>query len=344
MDPDSVFAPSGSFEEFRRNEPGEGPDRLAVAERCFSLIDGRPPVRRVVDLSRLGELRGRPLAVALPAQRRDRARGPPAGGSQAAPRGRALELPHGPSLAGMLAAVGALAAARRRGVRREPERRAAPDEPQHPDRAGLRPRGGRLLRDAAPPQPADAYRYAHGEWPGGMTDLRRFFHDVRRRQPLAPLDAREYYVARRGDSIVVLRAGRVSGRRPKLPERDEAQPPDPRLRRQRARVGPVRRARGHAAHRRAGPRRSRSTHAATRSGSIGPDERVRLARSVLEELYGLLRGGHPLEPSDVHSAIQAVSDAAGREPARGLRRRAARAWARGAASTPRICRSAATSS
>jgi hypothetical protein len=51
---------------------------------------------------------------------------------------------------------------------------------------------------------ADAYRYARGEWPGGMTDLRRFFHDARRRQPLAPLDPREYYVAQRGDSIVVL--------------------------------------------------------------------------------------------------------------------------------------------
>jgi phosphate starvation-inducible PhoH-like protein len=44
---------------------------------------------------------------------------------------------------------------------------------------------------------------------------------------------------------------------------------------------------------------------------IGPDERVRLARSVLEELYGLLRGGHPLEPSDVRAAIQAVSERPG---------------------------------
>jgi hypothetical protein len=51
---------------------------------------------------------------------------------------------------------------------------------------------------------ADAYRYARGEWPRGMTDLRRFFHDARRHQPLAPLDPREYYVAQRGDSILVL--------------------------------------------------------------------------------------------------------------------------------------------
>ena len=38
---------------------------------------------------------------------------------------------------------------------------------------------------------------------------------------------------------------------------------------------------------------------------------MRLARSVLEELYGLLRGGHPLEPSDVRAAIQAVSERPG---------------------------------
>jgi phosphate starvation-inducible PhoH-like protein len=44
---------------------------------------------------------------------------------------------------------------------------------------------------------------------------------------------------------------------------------------------------------------------------LGPDPRVRLARSVLEELYGLLRGGHPLEPSDVRAAIQAVSERPG---------------------------------
>jgi hypothetical protein len=51
---------------------------------------------------------------------------------------------------------------------------------------------------------ADAYRYARGEWPAGLTDLRRFFHEARRHQPLAPLDPREYYFAQRGDSFLVL--------------------------------------------------------------------------------------------------------------------------------------------
>ena len=39
----------------------------------------------------------------------------------------------------------------------------------------------------------------------------------------------------------------------------------------------------------------------------GAEDRGRLARQVLEELYGLLREGRPVAPSDVHSAIQAVA-------------------------------------
>jgi phosphate starvation-inducible PhoH-like protein len=39
----------------------------------------------------------------------------------------------------------------------------------------------------------------------------------------------------------------------------------------------------------------------------GAEDRVKLAREVLEQLYGLLREGRPLAPSDVHSAIQAVA-------------------------------------
>jgi len=44
---------------------------------------------------------------------------------------------------------------------------------------------------------------------------------------------------------------------------------------------------------------------------LGPDERVALARAVLEELYGLLRAGNAIEPSDVRAAIQAVSEKPG---------------------------------
>jgi hypothetical protein len=51
---------------------------------------------------------------------------------------------------------------------------------------------------------AEAYRYARGDWPEGMTDLRRFANEARRAQPLAPLALHEYYVARRGDGFLVL--------------------------------------------------------------------------------------------------------------------------------------------
>jgi phosphate starvation-inducible PhoH-like protein len=44
---------------------------------------------------------------------------------------------------------------------------------------------------------------------------------------------------------------------------------------------------------------------------LGPDDRVRLAKAVLEELYGLLRAGHALQLADVRSAIRAVSEQPG---------------------------------
>ncbi len=43
----------------------------------------------------------------------------------------------------------------------------------------------------------------------------------------------------------------------------------------------------------------------------GAEERVRLGRQVLEELYGLLRDGRSVAPRDVHSAIQAMVDEPG---------------------------------
>jgi phosphate starvation-inducible PhoH-like protein len=48
---------------------------------------------------------------------------------------------------------------------------------------------------------------------------------------------------------------------------------------------------------------------------VGDEERVGLARKVLEELYALIRDGQELRPSDVQAAIQAVS----KEPERKLR-------------------------
>jgi hypothetical protein len=201
--PDAVFEPAGSFEEFRRNEPGEGPDRLAVAERLFLLIDGRQPVRRVVDLSRLGSFEGArwltrfrragliervdPQLVAKKQRRRER-----------------LALPSGPSLSTVLFAVvpwlllGAVVAM---ASQMEPPRALASASLReqaflHAARTSFETLRVRNL--------AEAYRYARGDWPEGMTDLRRFANEARRAQPLAPLALHEYYVARRGDGFLVL--------------------------------------------------------------------------------------------------------------------------------------------
>jgi hypothetical protein len=203
VDPDAVFEPVGRFEEFRRSEPGESPERLAAAERLFLLIDGRLPVRRIVDLSRLGSFEGSrwltrfrrtgliervsPQLVAKKQRRREK-----------------LDLAHAASPAALLFAVLPwllLAAVVFTATLQEGPRPLAS--------ASLRERA--FLHAASTSfetlrlrNLAEAYRYARGDWPAGMTDLRRFFHDARRHQPLAPLDSREYHVALRGDGFVVL--------------------------------------------------------------------------------------------------------------------------------------------
>ena len=202
VDPAAVFAPAGRFEEFRRTAGGEGTERLAVAERLFLLIDGRQPVQRVVDLSRLGSFEGvrwlshfrragliervDPQLVARRQRRRSGERG------------------RGASVSAVLWAVlpwlllGSLAfAASQRGAPRLAQPAGLAEQ------AALRAAEASFetlrLRNLA-----EAYRYAHGAWPAGMTDLRRFYHAARRQQPLAPLDPREYHLAQRGDSFLVL--------------------------------------------------------------------------------------------------------------------------------------------
>ena len=203
VDPESVFLPSGRFEEFRRRHPGEAPEKLAVAERLFLLIDGRMPVRRVVDLSRLGSFEG---ARWLTRFRRAGLIEPidPEIVARKQKRRHALELAAGPSVLGAIVAVlpWALLVAIVLALAQQP----AP-EPRAEVRLGERAvlhRAGAAFEARRLRNLADAHRYARGDWPGGLTDLRRFFHEARRSVPLAPLDTREYYVARRGDSFLVL--------------------------------------------------------------------------------------------------------------------------------------------
>lgn len=203
VDPEAVFEAAGRFEDFRRTQPGDGPGKLAVAERLFLLIDGREPVRRVVDLSRLGSFEGaRWLTRFRRAGLIERVL--PALVAKKQRRRQALALAQGPSVLGAVLALLPwllLAAIVLRLA-----------QPQGPPPSGPETLAQRALLHEAEASfetlrlrnLADAYRYARGEWPAGLTDLRRFFHAARRHQPFAPLDPREYYFAQRGDSFLVL--------------------------------------------------------------------------------------------------------------------------------------------
>jgi hypothetical protein len=60
-----VLRRTGSFEEYRRSRTDADPSRLAEEERVLLLIDGRLPVRRVIDLSRLGTFECMRILVSL---------------------------------------------------------------------------------------------------------------------------------------------------------------------------------------------------------------------------------------------------------------------------------------
>jgi hypothetical protein len=51
---DAVFQRVGRFEDYRDQAQGASPAQIEHAEHLFSLIDGRHPARRVIDLSQLG--------------------------------------------------------------------------------------------------------------------------------------------------------------------------------------------------------------------------------------------------------------------------------------------------
>jgi len=51
---ETVFRRLRSFEQYSERCSGETPGQLANAERVFELVDGRLPVRRIIDLSMLG--------------------------------------------------------------------------------------------------------------------------------------------------------------------------------------------------------------------------------------------------------------------------------------------------
>jgi len=196
---DSVFQRVARLEDAARAREGEGGKRPEDTRRVFQLIDGRLPVRRVIDLSRLGtfeatrilaELRRagliEPLAPEQLARRRPR------------PSFELRRPPSRPLLAGALplALLAALAVVTRR----------APDPPL-PE--GLFPIERAPLVQARASfetervrKALEAYHFSYERWPDSLETLVDV--GLLTRDALAPSGGRPYYYARREDDAVLL--------------------------------------------------------------------------------------------------------------------------------------------
>jgi hypothetical protein len=203
--PEVVFQRSGSFDAFRKRMQGESPRKVAVAEAVFALVDGRLPVRRVIDLSRLGSFEATRILAELrkagcvapldPEQiahaRRRRLRAPlvaPLVAVRRVPALIALGLPF--VLLALLLGVALL---------RRPARPAGPGAPL--PRAPLAEARAafetRQVRNAL-----EAYRLARGVWPDRLDDLvSEGFLD---RAALTPASGRPYYYVRHGEDFLLL--------------------------------------------------------------------------------------------------------------------------------------------
>ncbi len=207
----TVFRRTGPFDRLRSHARGESNARLAAAERMFLMIDGRLPVRRVIDLSRLGtfeamrwlvELQRAGLVAALDPEELDRARGrarlaPPAPSRLATKV--ALAAPF--VVAGLLLAVACLA----------PRPAGSPPtlrEPLEEARAAFELRRVRNALDAY--RAAAALKATAGvrledplaDWPESLEALVR--EGYLPPDALAARAARPYYYARRADGAELL--------------------------------------------------------------------------------------------------------------------------------------------
>jgi hypothetical protein len=162
---DVVFRQSAPFETYRNAVRGESPRQLADAQRLYDLIDGQRPVRRVVDLSRLGTFEGARMLSALrragvleavAREQLPRAARADASAATAPPAARRLVLAALPFLL-LLAAAGL--------AQRGPA----------PAPAALRPdalAAARASFSALRAQNgAEAFRFERGRWPEGLAEL-----------------------------------------------------------------------------------------------------------------------------------------------------------------------------
>jgi hypothetical protein len=195
---DAIFKSAGGFEVYRSSVRGESPRALADAQRLFDLIDGRAPVRKVIDQSRLGSFEGARILTAL---RRSGAVEPIAAGSapkaqRAAPLTRPVPAPATPLWRrapaavipfGILLAVAFLA-----------QRTPAPSAPGllgDPLVAARASSTALRLRNAS-----EAFRFAEGRWPADLAELEA----AGGASPMAAPEASPYLVEVQGGGLAVL--------------------------------------------------------------------------------------------------------------------------------------------
>jgi hypothetical protein len=200
---DSVFRRVGRFETYRAANPGESPERLAVIERLFLLVDGRMSVRRLIDLSRHGDFEGARMLTALRRAGLIELQDPSV--VQRRQRGRiALDLARGPGIFGAVLAVipfvalgGVLALLATR----------APLPPREPSTALARslPLEARAaFADRRMRHAVEAYRFGFGEWPRDMEAVGGALGHWVGPAPMAGYRAGQYYYVQRRGTFVVL--------------------------------------------------------------------------------------------------------------------------------------------
>ena len=189
-----VYRTLGSFDLYKEAHRNEPPERLAVAERLFLLVDGRLPNQRIIDLSRLGTFDASRLLSAFQRLGVIEAVDPAQLAKARRPGLSSRRRSSPPPLGAMLAAIPfvALVLVVWFASRPLPE--------------GTVPLNGEVLAEADAAyeilrarQLSLAYRYARGSWPRDAAAL----EDL----GVAPLAAHEggsYYFRRHGDGVVVL--------------------------------------------------------------------------------------------------------------------------------------------
>jgi len=194
MDLDTVWKRIEPFERFRERSAGETVDRIGYAERIFTLVDGRAPARRIVDLGRRGEFEG---ALWLSRMRRAGVIAPATPESKPRRVGRSLLRGEGASALAAVARVAPFAAAAVLvGL-------LSFQDPRHAELAAqgavLERRAELAFERARLRNAVEAYRFANGRWPTSLAEASAAPPDS-----MASARAREYYFVRRGDSFVVL--------------------------------------------------------------------------------------------------------------------------------------------